>query len=221
MTEDKPKTINDLRRARGLPPLVKLGRKTRTTKEKKEKWYKGDPEFDHDLKKNEDGEGGVPANNIGSGHVAGYDPILSKKILRRKFAGEEVFVVDEERYHKARLGKKKYAKYEDYVGNDELGEAIRVYGRENYGRAIILQNENTGAMVYLRYGTIRAAKNEAADIDTLKQIVKTSNFQGERDAAQRQIDKMNKRQIKIHPTTGREYNFGKWASKAKGFKDKE
>ena len=103
---------------------------------------------------NEDGEG-APANNIGSGHVAGYDPMLGKKILRRKFAGEEVFVVDEERFHNARLGKKKYAKYEDYVGKDELGEAIRLYGRKNQGRPIILQNENTGAMMYLRYGNKR------------------------------------------------------------------
>ena len=53
---------------------------------------------------------------------------------------------------KARFGKKKYAKYENYVGNDEIGQEIRAYGRANPGKAIIIKDSLTGAMLYLKYG---------------------------------------------------------------------
>ena len=53
---------------------------------------------------------------------------------------------------KARFGKKKYAKYENYVGNDEVGEEIRQYGRANPSKPIIIKDSLTGAMLYLKYG---------------------------------------------------------------------
>jgi len=98
----------------------------------------------------EDGEG-APTNNVGSGNIAGISP-PAVMLRRKKFAGKQVFEVDDERFSNARLGKKKYAKYEDYVGNDELGEEIRQYGRNNPGKPIILQHEKTGAMMFLKYG---------------------------------------------------------------------
>ena len=36
--------------------------------------------------------------------------------------------------------------------SDEVGEAIRQYGRANPGKPIILQDELTGSMIYLKYG---------------------------------------------------------------------
>jgi hypothetical protein len=63
-----------------------------------------------------------------------------------------VFVVDTERFNKARIGKKKYVKYEKYVGNDEVGNAIRDYGRKYPKKPIIIQDELTGAMTFLRHG---------------------------------------------------------------------
>ena len=50
------------------------------------------------------------------------------------------------------MGKSRYVRYEKYVGNDKLGEAIRQYGRENPKAAIILKNSGNGAMLYLKYG---------------------------------------------------------------------
>ena len=38
------------------------------------------------------------------------------------------------------------------MGNDEIGETIRQYGRKNKRKPIIVQDEKTGAMTYLRYG---------------------------------------------------------------------
>ena len=66
--------------------------------------------------------------------------------------GQKVFVVSPERYYDSRLGKARYARYEKYVGNDKLGEAIRQYGRNNPKNAIILKNSGNGAMLYLKYG---------------------------------------------------------------------
>jgi len=88
-----------------------------------------------------------------TGGIAGLDgnPPASKSFLRR-FAKNDVFVVDTERFNKARTGKKKYLKYEKYVGNDEVGNAIRVYGRKYPKKPIIIQDELTGAMTFLRHG---------------------------------------------------------------------
>ena len=70
----------------------------------------------------------------------------------RTFAGRRVFEVDSETFNKCRLGKKKYARYEQYVGTGEVGEAIRAYGKTHHSkRGIILVDKTTGAMLYLRY----------------------------------------------------------------------
>lgn len=98
--------------------------------------------------------------SVGGGHIAGLgvenpnipnqaEPPGRKK--RKKFAGATVFEVDTNRYMNARLGKKKYVKYEKYVGNDEVGEEIRKFARENPKDAIILQDSTSGYMMYLRY----------------------------------------------------------------------
>lgn len=96
----------------------------------------------------------VSTNSVSSGGIAGItgDPPVPKKIMMRRFADNDVFVVDTDRYLKARLGKKKYLKYEKYVGNDDVGIAIRDYGRKYPKRPIILQDDKTGAMTFLRYG---------------------------------------------------------------------
>jgi Asp-tRNA(Asn)/Glu-tRNA(Gln) amidotransferase C subunit len=88
-----------------------------------------------------------------TGGIAGLDgnPPASRAFIRR-FAKNDVFVVDTERFNKARIGKKKYLKYEKYVGNDEVGNAIRDYGRKYPKKPIILQDELTGAMTFLRHG---------------------------------------------------------------------
>ena len=92
--------------------------------------------------------------NVTGPSVAGTtgDPPAPKKIMMRRFANSDVFVVDTERYMNARIGKKKYLRYEKYVGNDDVGNAIREYGRKYPKKPIILQDDKTGAMIFLRYG---------------------------------------------------------------------
>jgi hypothetical protein len=99
----------------------------------------------------------APTNNVGGGNVKGMDGdgpsrAKSKKVRRKKFAGHEVFVVDTGRYMKSRFGKKKHTRYENYIGNDEVADAIREYSEENPSSSIILQDETTGAMLFLKYG---------------------------------------------------------------------
>ena len=89
----------------------------------------------------------------GEGNIHGFDPIMSKPIRRRKFAGKQVFVVDPTTYHKAYLGKRKYEHYEKYLEGCDIGEEIRAYGRKYWDEPIIIENEQTGAMVYLKYGS--------------------------------------------------------------------
>jgi len=112
------------------------------------------------------------ATSIGSGGTAGLDMGLTYKkkkedvkkakalrkqmvgesVQRTTFAGKEVFIVDSETYYNCRLGKKKYGRYEKYVGNGKLGQTIREYGLKYPRRPIILQNGESGPMLYLKYG---------------------------------------------------------------------
>jgi hypothetical protein len=99
----------------------------------------------------------APANNVGGGNIAGTtgEPAMGKgaqAAFLRRFGKNSVFVVDSDKYRNARLAKKKFVRYEKYVGNDEVGNAIREYGRKYPKRPIILQDEKTGAMQFLRYG---------------------------------------------------------------------
>jgi hypothetical protein len=99
----------------------------------------------------------APANVASSGAVAGLtgDPPVGKKAQKKytsRFANNDVFVVDSKTYNNARLGKQKYHRYERYVGNDEIGVAIREYGKKNPKKPIILQDGENGPMIFLRRG---------------------------------------------------------------------
>ena len=106
-----------------------------------------------------------PANVTGA-NVAGTgdDPVHWQKkkkkkpawedsrVLMNKFAGKDVFIVDSDMFHTCRMGKKKYHRYEKYVGIKRVGNAIREYGLKFPKRPIILQNGEDGPMLFLRYG---------------------------------------------------------------------
>lgn len=101
-------------------------------------------------------------NTVGGGQIAGLEPDIppvpkgvttkGAMVRRKKFANNTVFVVPSDAFHKAKLGKKKFEHYSSYVGRDETGEAIRRFAKENRDEPIILEDEVTGAMVFLRYG---------------------------------------------------------------------
>lgn len=72
-------------------------------------------------------------------------------IVEETFGGHTVFTVDANRYHACRMGKKKYARWVKYVGDDEIGTRIKAYGYKYPHKPIILRNGAHGGMLYLRY----------------------------------------------------------------------
>lgn len=96
----------------------------------------------------------APTNSVASNGVPSLtDPNQPVGLVRRsKFAGAECFEVDADRWHKAQTGKEKFKHYKTYVGNDEIGKAIRDYGNSNPAAPIVLKHDRTGAMVFLKYG---------------------------------------------------------------------
>jgi len=101
----------------------------------------------------------------GGGPIAGLPPDFppvaagvktGSSMLRRQppamFGGKAVFKVPSDRFYKARLGKKKFEHYSSYVGRDEIGEEIRNYIKENPNAPVIIEDELTGSMFYLKHG---------------------------------------------------------------------
>ena len=117
-------------------------------------------EVDEEAPTNSAGGGNVAGLGVGAQGEPGVHPKKKKKklawedsrVLMNKFAGKDVFIVDSDMFHDCRMGKKKYHRYEKYVGTQRVGNAIREYGRKFPGRPIILQNGESGPMLYLRYG---------------------------------------------------------------------
>jgi len=107
------------------------------------------------------------AMSVGSGAVAGMPTATpaeqtpvginnKKKILRRikphdMFGGIPLFKVRSEDYHKAVHGKIKFKRYTSYVSGS-LGEDVREFAIQNPNSSIIVQDEVTGAMFYLKHG---------------------------------------------------------------------
>ena len=75
-----------------------------------------------------------------------------KGLVMKKFGGIDVFAVDPNIYMKSRFGKKKFERYKKYVGEDEVGEYIRMFARKNPKKPIILMDTSTGCMQFLRHG---------------------------------------------------------------------
>jgi hypothetical protein len=97
--------------------------------------------------------GAAPTMSAGSGQVAGIGvgPQGEPGVYRPKqFAGCKVFEVNYTTFQKCLHGKVRYEQYKKYVGNDNIGEEIRLYGRKNPKKGIILMDELTGSMLYLR-----------------------------------------------------------------------
>lgn len=81
-------------------------------------------------------------------------PISEQPISEMKgiFAGNPTFIVPSQVFHKARLQKSRGKHWKTYIGEDDHGLHIREYAKRNRDKSIILQDENTGAMCYARYG---------------------------------------------------------------------
>lgn len=101
----------------------------------------------------------APTNSVGGGAVAGIgvpNPNLPNQaepgIKRKKFAGSTVFKVPTKSFVMAKMLKRKGVRFESYLGDPDIAREVAEFANKNWHEAIILEDEQTGAMVYLRYG---------------------------------------------------------------------
>jgi hypothetical protein len=101
----------------------------------------------------------APTNSVAGGNVAGLgvpNPNISNQaepgIKRKKFAGSTVFTVPSKSFVMAKMLKRKGARFESYLGDPNVSKEIADYANANWKEGIVLEDEQTGAMVYLRYG---------------------------------------------------------------------
>lgn len=99
----------------------------------------------------------MPTNSVAGGAVAGLGvphPTLPNQAEPgiKRFAGSRVFKVPTKNFVMAKMLKRKFARFESYLGDPVLAKEISEYARKNHNEGIVLEDEQTGAMVYLRYG---------------------------------------------------------------------
>jgi hypothetical protein len=96
--------------------------------------------------------GGALGSNPSTGSIAGYDPMLSKKPLKRsKFAGTECFEVDNDTFQKCHTGHGKYERWDKYLKDDcDTCKNIRAYAKRHPQKDIVIQRAGCGTMTYLK-----------------------------------------------------------------------
>lgn len=76
---------------------------------------------------------------------------ISESRKKENFAGTTVFEVNSKLFHNLTLAKRKGKHWRTYLEEDDCYAEIREWANKNKG-PIIVRNENTGEMRYIRYG---------------------------------------------------------------------
>lgn len=108
----------------------------------------------------------APANAVGGGNIAGLGvgpqgepgrpPQLMPMAKRgKKFMGVEPYIVSSRVFNQIREAKKKGKHWRTYLDEDDAFHHIRVEARKNKKGPIIIEDENTGAMCFVRYGDLK------------------------------------------------------------------
>jgi hypothetical protein len=98
--------------------------------------------------------GGMSPHFGGEGGIKGYDPLLGKKVKKRKkFAGAEVFELSSDEYYTCMHGRKRYERWNKRLNMENIdNQEIRDYAHKNPGVPIVIQDKTTGIMAYLIHG---------------------------------------------------------------------
>jgi len=90
----------------------------------------------------------------------------SRPIARRgKFAGQETFIVKSEVFNSLKQAKKKGKHWRKFLGEDDAYHDLREYARKQKG-PIVVEDERTGACMYVRYGKSGIYEAYENSIDT-------------------------------------------------------
>lgn len=154
---DAEAIMKDMRTNINLPFVLKLDNSTKQldlvakTVMRKKDFRSPDREFKI-AEEVSAGGGAIAGLGVGPQGEPGRSAVLQPMLRRKKFAGHEVFEVKSDMYHRARMSRKKGQHWRTYLDEDEYYEEIRDYARKNKGKAIVLQDENTGAMFFAQFG---------------------------------------------------------------------
>jgi hypothetical protein len=100
------------------------------------------------------GGGAVAGLGIGPQGEPGRPPQLMPVARRGKpFMGVETYVVPSRVFNQIREAKKKGKHWRKYLDEDDAYHHIRVEAKKNKKGAIIIEDENTGALCFVKYGT--------------------------------------------------------------------
>lgn len=102
-------------------------------------------------------------NGVGGGAVAGLgvgpqgEPGRSKELMPmikrgKPFLGIETYIVPSRVFNQIREAKRKGKHWRKYLDEDDTFHHIRVEAKKNKKGAIIIEDENTGALCFAKYG---------------------------------------------------------------------
>lgn len=101
------------------------------------------------------------ANATGAAVVGTGDSGISwmppKRPMARRgmFMRQETFVVSHSTFNSLREAKKKHVRWKKYLEEDEAYYDLREYARKKRKGPIIVEDDFTGACMYVRYGDLR------------------------------------------------------------------
>lgn len=106
------------------------------------------------MKINED----APVNSVGDGSAVQtnvqFKP-MRPMARRGKFAQFETFIVSSTTFNSIKHQKKKGVHWKRYLEEDDAYHDLREYARKKRKGPIIVEDERTGACMYVRYGDIK------------------------------------------------------------------
>ena len=102
-------------------------------------------------------------NTAGSGAVAGIgvgpqgEPGRPKELMPmarrgKPFMGVQPYIVSSKVFNQLREAKRRGKHWRKYLDEDDTFHHIRMEARKNKKGAIIIEDENTGALIFARYG---------------------------------------------------------------------
>lgn len=108
---------------------------------------------DEDAPVNAAGGGNVAALGVGPQGEPGRSAQMMPMARRgKKFLGVETYIVPSRVFNQIREAKRKGKHWRKYLDEDDAFHHIRMEAKRNKKGAIIIEDENTGALIFARYG---------------------------------------------------------------------
>jgi len=99
------------------------------------------------------GSGAVAALGVGPQGEPGRSAELMPMVRRgKKFMGVEPYIVPSRVFNQIREAKRKGKHWRKFLDEDDTFHHIRMEAKKNKKGAIIIEDENTGALIFARYG---------------------------------------------------------------------